>query len=69
MRCFMLMPCILWPLLRIKTDHIVVCRWSFLVAVQKEKSFKEYLAYLPPLEIATEAVVLLTLLGSIFYTK
>lgn len=42
---------------------------SFLVTVQTERSFKDYLAYLPPLEIATEAVVLLTLLGSVFYTK
>ncbi len=45
------------------------CRLSSLVAVQSERSFKDYLAYLPPLEIATEAVVLLTLLGSVFYTK
>ena len=41
----------------------------FPCVLQTERSFKDYLAYLPPLEIATEAVVLLTLLGSVFHTK
>eukprot|EP00903_Cladosiphon_okamuranus_P014136 g13137.t1 len=34
-----------------------------------ERGFKEYLAYLPPLGIATEQVVILTFLGSVFHTK
>lgn len=37
--------------------------------LQTERGFKEYLAYLPPLEIATEQAVILTFLGSVFHTK
>ncbi|CAM9249501.1 unnamed protein product [Ascophyllum nodosum] len=36
---------------------------------KKERTFKDYLAHLPPLEVAKEHVTVLTLLGSIFYTK
>eukprot|EP00752_Nemacystus_decipiens_P003497 g3229.t1 len=38
-------------------------------ADKTERGFKEYLAYLPPLEIATEQAVILTFLGSVFHTK
>lgn len=39
------------------------------VATQAERSFEEYLAYLPPIEIATVQVIVLSLLGSVYYTK
>lgn len=45
---------------------IYVCIY---VLMQTERGFKEYLAYLPPLEIATEQAVILTFLGSVFHTK
>ncbi|CAM9747614.1 unnamed protein product [Pylaiella littoralis] len=34
-----------------------------------ERSFEEYLAYLPPIEVATVQVIVLSLLGSVYYTK
>ncbi|CAM9747685.1 unnamed protein product [Pylaiella littoralis] len=34
-----------------------------------KRGFEDYLAYLPPLEVATEQVVALSLLGSVFHTK
>ena len=37
--------------------------------LQAERTFEDYLAYLPPMEIATTQVVLVTLLGSVFHTK
>lgn len=36
---------------------------------QTERTFKDYMDYLPPMEIATTHVTVLTLLGSVFYTK
>ncbi|CAN0326469.1 unnamed protein product [Ectocarpus sp. 6 AP-2014] len=33
-----------------------------------ERTFEDYLAYLPPLEIATRQVILFTFLGNVFYT-
>ena len=37
--------------------------------LQEERTFEDYLAYLPPIEIATSQVVLTTLLGSVHHTK
>lgn len=37
--------------------------------LQKERTFEDYLAYLPPLEIAKTHVTVLTLLGSVYHTK
>lgn len=36
---------------------------------KNERTFDDYLKYLPPMEIATTQVTILTLLGDIFYTK
>lgn len=48
------------------TFAAAACR---MYQMQTERGFKEYLAYLPPLEIATEQAVILTFLGSVFHTK
>ena len=37
--------------------------------LQEERTFEDYLAYLPPIEIATTQVVLTTVLGSVYHTK
>lgn len=36
---------------------------------QEPRGFDQYLAYLPPRDVATAQVVLTNLLGSVFYTK
>lgn len=42
---------------------------STLLRLQSKRSFDDYLAYLPPKDIATLQVVLLTLLGSVYHTQ
>lgn len=36
---------------------------------QRERTYDEFMNYLPPMEIATIHVAMLTLLGDVFYTK
>lgn len=45
------------------------CHVRALLCCQSERTFEDYMNYLPPMEIATTHVTVLTLLGSVFHTK
>ena len=51
------------------TDLTTLSPFDKTRLLQKERTFEDYLAYLPPLEIAKTHVTVLTLLGSVYHTK